>query len=165
MARMIESEAIRLDPERHIRTDVENGCWLWLRYRNAGGYGRFWIGDGRLVMAHRWFYEKYKGQIPDDKEIDHLCRVPACVNPAHLEAVPHAVNVLRGKGTHMDTCRSGHAVIAGNILFRGGRRHGCLTCARAAAARRMRRKRRDNPEFRARQAECCRRWRERQKAC
>jgi hypothetical protein len=34
--------------------------------------------------AHRVSYEHYVGPIPKGLEIDHLCRVRHCVNPAHL---------------------------------------------------------------------------------
>ncbi len=52
-------------------------------------------------MAHRWFYEQAKGPIPDGLSIDHLCRVPPCVNPDHLEAVSHTENVRRGKAAKL----------------------------------------------------------------
>jgi hypothetical protein len=54
-------------------------------------YGR--KGGG---LAHRAYYEDAKGAIPPHLDLDHLCRVPACVNPDHLEAVPRAINVRRG---------------------------------------------------------------------
>jgi hypothetical protein len=65
-------------------------CWLWTRGLNNHGYGRFQSG-----YAHRYAYECLVGPIPDGQELDHLCRVPQCVNPAHLEAVTHRVNSLR----------------------------------------------------------------------
>lgn len=68
-----------------------NGCWLWTGYVNLAGYGRF---DGRL--AHRFAYEDMIGPVPDGLDIDHLCRVRNCVNPAHLEPVTRAENLRRG---------------------------------------------------------------------
>lgn len=49
-----------------------------------------------MIYAHRLSYELFVGPIPDGYELDHLCRNRGCVNPAHLEAVTHRVNVLRG---------------------------------------------------------------------
>jgi hypothetical protein len=48
------------------------------------------------VAAHRFAYELMVGPIPEDLELDHLCGVRECVNPRHLEAVTHLVNVRRG---------------------------------------------------------------------
>jgi hypothetical protein len=47
--------------------------------------------------AHRAVYEILVGDVADGLDMDHLCRTPACVNPAHLEPVTHAVNMRRGK--------------------------------------------------------------------
>lgn len=72
----------------------ESGCWVWQRTRTPAGYGNAWDG-GRTVGAHRLFYERHVGPIPDGYVIDHLCRNKSCVNPDHLEAVPQAVNIQR----------------------------------------------------------------------
>jgi len=77
-----------------IRHDPETGCWIWLGSKNRYGYGGAkW--NGTSIMAHRVFYYLLVGDIAPDLEIDHLCRVRNCVNPAHLEAVSHGENLKR----------------------------------------------------------------------
>lgn len=46
-------------------------------------------------MAHRVAYELWVGPIPEGMELDHRCKVRACINPAHLEPVTHAENMRR----------------------------------------------------------------------
>jgi hypothetical protein len=46
-------------------------------------------------------YEQHFGSIPENLELDHLCRNPACVRPDHLEPVTHLENLRRGAGTKM----------------------------------------------------------------
>ena len=86
-------------------------CWLWTGARSSG-YGRFRVG-GRIIYAHRWSYEQVHGPIPDGLEIDHLCRVRHCVNPADLEVVTSRENTLRGYGitsfhAQQTHCKRGH---------------------------------------------------------
>lgn len=71
------------------------GCWIWQRGKSSTGYGMVNHG-GRVVGAHRMYYELLVGPIPNGLEIDHLCRVRACVNPDHMEPVTRAENVRRG---------------------------------------------------------------------
>lgn len=70
-------------------------CWLWTAARTKNGHGVFGTGGGTSTSAHRWSYEYHLGPIPDGLQVDHLCRVTRCVNPAHLEAVTGAENVRR----------------------------------------------------------------------
>ena len=71
-------------------------CWIWAAGRMKDGYGRLRIGPRRAVLAHRFAYEQLRGPIPESAELDHLCRVPSCVNPEHLEPVSHRENCRRG---------------------------------------------------------------------
>jgi hypothetical protein len=91
-------------------------------------------------VAHRLVYEELVGPIPEGMELDHLCRNTSCVNPAHLEPVPHRVNVLRGVGPTAENavkteCVNGHPLTGRNLCIRkeGGRK--CRTCLYAARDR------------------------------
>ena len=79
-------------------------CFIYQRARDVNGYGifasRHRIQTSRL--AHVESYVRAFGPVPEGCEIDHLCHVPSCVNPAHLEAVPHIVNMRRGRGTKLN---------------------------------------------------------------
>ncbi len=89
-------------------------CWLWQGSLFPGGYGQFWY-DGTNRLAHRVAYELTIGPIEESLELDHLCRVRACVRPTHLEPVTPRVNTLRGSGitainASKSTCSRGHAL-------------------------------------------------------
>lgn len=77
------------------KVDNNTGCWVWLGSMYDRGYGRKKV-SGKYVLAHKLYYEKYNGSVPEGLEIDHLCRNHSCVNPNHLEAVTHIENVGRG---------------------------------------------------------------------
>ena len=111
---------------------TESGCWLWIGSSARLGYGQLYV-NGRLTPAHRFSYEHYIGPIPTGLELDHLCRVPACVNPKHLEPVTHRENMLRGdnpfaakhKQTH---CKRGHELARPNLVNTKNGRRMCRAC-------------------------------------
>jgi hypothetical protein len=70
-------------------------CWLWTAALDKDGYGRFTIKRGVMVMAHRFSFEAAYGPSDHSLEIDHLCRMRACVNPVHLELVTTQENTRR----------------------------------------------------------------------
>lgn len=83
--------------------DSATGCWVWQRL-GVNGYGRLTL-DGVTQPAHRYTYEALNGPVPEGLELDHLCRNKACVNPFHLEAVPHAENLRRAAKLDWETVR------------------------------------------------------------
>lgn len=119
---------------------AEGGCWLWLGTSN-GTPERYPVLklNRRVFRAHRLSHEFFIGPIPEGYVIDHLCRVPMCVNPLHLEAVPHRENVRRGKAPAARNvpkvcCPRGHSY---DYTAPDGRRR-CLTCDRARERARRR---------------------------
>lgn len=84
-------------PVSEYRPDL-GPCWIWTANTNDAGYGTFFVAMNAPVRnpgAHRISYELVVGSIPEGYDIDHLCMVPACVNPSHLEAVTPRVNMER----------------------------------------------------------------------
>jgi hypothetical protein len=77
-----------------VNKDGLNGCWLWIGAKDQNGYGKFWSGE-RLMSAHIYSYLLHGGQIEPGWHVDHLCVVPSCVNPSHLEGVPARENTRR----------------------------------------------------------------------
>ena|ERR1035437_4659901 len=71
----------------------DDECWEWLGAHTTPGYGQLRSGTGR-VYAHRVSYEIANGPIPSGLVIDHICRNPRCVNPAHLRACTQSQNVM-----------------------------------------------------------------------
>jgi len=61
------------------------GCWEWCG-RVHNGYGVF-PAPGGSKWAHRVVYALFNGPIEAQRHIDHRCRNPLCVNPAHLKQV------------------------------------------------------------------------------
>lgn len=125
-----------------------NGCWEWIAGKDSKGYGCFWL-DCWMQPAHRVSYLLAHGSIPEGMDIDHLCMNRACVNPAHLEAVTHYVNIRRSPNTIPSRnaakthCPHGHEYTEANTQIENGRRR-CATCRRAQGRIRSRRRRRSD---------------------
>lgn len=105
------------------------GCWLWTG-AVAGDYGQICV-DGHRIKAHVFAYEREFGAVPDGLELDHLCRVTVCVNPAHLEAVTHRENMLRGHGPVAKfAARTRCHRCGGELSKRSDRGRRCADCKR-----------------------------------
>lgn len=118
---------------------VGDGCWEWTGARKSNGYGHLKVG-AQYRNAHRVLYELLVGPVPDDHDLDHLCRVRHCVRPDHLEPVTRSVNLRRGRQWKRDrtTCPKGHPY---DMVEKTGARR-CREC-RNETARQSYAKRRD----------------------
>lgn len=111
---------------------LASDCWVSTYGDNGAGYTRITV-DGRTMYAHRFSYEQHVGPIPAGLELDHLCRVPRCVNPAHLEPVTTRINTLRSDNhwavaARTGVCKRGHSLDDAYVSPQGRRR--CRTCAK-----------------------------------
>lgn len=129
----------RVNKSGPVHPGLGTECWLWTGEIHTKGYGRMYGGRNRRLLAHRVAYELFTGPIPLGLQLDHLCRVRLCVNPAHLEPVTCAENIRRSPislasiqraRTH---CPQGHPYAGDNLVTRkrgrGTGRH-CRECRR-----------------------------------
>lgn len=138
------------DPERWLSMweVVPSGCWLWTGRLDSQGYG-LWqsTSDGVRTStgAHRWVYQQLRCLLEPDEHLDHRCHTDdetcpggkgdvhrRCVNPDHMEVVPHAVNASRARShnarkTH---CKNGHEFTPENTIARAAGGRNCRQCAR-----------------------------------
>jgi hypothetical protein len=69
----------------HITKNEESGCWEWNGFRNACGYGLFWL-NGRQRRVHKFSLERKLGRKFEENDVTrHMCHNPCCCNPDHLE--------------------------------------------------------------------------------
>lgn len=118
------------------KVNVTESCWLWLGHVSSNGYGSL-RHNGKQVKAHRFSYERARGPIPEGLQLDHLCRVRSCVNPAHLEIVTQRENILRGVSpiagyAKRTACPKGHPYDLLNVRPSGRRSRECRECRKQA---------------------------------
>lgn len=101
--------------------EPNSGCWLWLDYLDKKGYGYLRVSPNLMIQAHRVSYWIKTGVLSDQTNVlDHLCRLPCCVNPDHLELVTQQTNILRGVGmgarwANRTHCKNGHLLEGDNL--------------------------------------------------
>lgn len=81
------------------KVDKSGECWLWTGGQHDYGYGRFNIGNGKIVPAHRFAYEEIVGPIPAGLHLDHRPTCPKnCVTPNHLRPATQKQNSENAPG-------------------------------------------------------------------
>lgn len=137
----------RITTDHHLVMPIPfSGCMIWMGHVSNKGYASTCFNDEDGVRRgkpiHRIVYETMRGPIPQGLFLDHLCRVPSCVNPDHLEPVTPRENIIRAvpylmaKRTH---CTHGHEFTPENVVYRnGGQRKKCRICEKANWTKRNR---------------------------
>ena len=87
------------------RLKVDGECLVYLGTRNANGYGKFGFNKKHL-LAHRYSYTHYVGDIPEGLLVLHSCDNPPCVLPSHLRVGTQADNMaemtVKGRASNGD---------------------------------------------------------------
>lgn len=82
---------------KYVDVRGPDDCWLWMRYCDRDGYGRF-----RSQSAHRVAWELANG--PTSLHVLHDCDNPRCCNPRHLHTGTQQDNMrersARGRVPH-----------------------------------------------------------------
>jgi len=63
--------------------NVGGECWIWAK-SFVSGYGQLG-SDGKICRAHRVYFERKYGPIPEGMHLHHICGDPRCVRPEHLK--------------------------------------------------------------------------------
>lgn len=121
-----------------VNFDVDGGCWNWDGCVTSQGYGvLYW--DKKKQPAHRQAWMMFRGPIPSDFHIHHICENRRCVNPDHLLPVtprehvndytPLAAPNINAQKTH---CSKGHPLEGDNIYNPPGtNKRVCRICKKA----------------------------------
>lgn len=86
------------------------GCWIANGRKDKDGYPLFETKHG-LRRAHGVLWREAYGEIPEGKELEHLCRRRDCVRPSHKQVVDRRENLkLRSwkYRTKVKACPNGH---------------------------------------------------------
>ena len=62
-------------------------CMVWRFGLNRDGYAVLTIG-GKQELAHRAVFIQTRGQVPEGRQVNHLCNRPYCLQPSHLSPGP-----------------------------------------------------------------------------
>ena len=112
---------------------LDNGCVQWTGGTNGTGYGMFY-SNGSRTLAHRQSYIWATGTDISGLDLHHICGNTLCVNPAHLEPLPHRNHVLlavdpkAARTLPKDRCIRGHLLDSANIRFNKSGERYCIAC-------------------------------------
>jgi hypothetical protein len=75
------------------KVNKSDACWDWSGAKIGNGYGYFRLGK-KMVLAHRFSYFLFCGNITSGMMVLHKCDNPSCVRPSHLYLGTQVDNML-----------------------------------------------------------------------
>ena len=104
-------------PEEAFLNSIERkgDCLIWVGALNNHGYGQVWDG-GKVILAHRYAWEREHGQIQPGMLVDHTCHNPPCVEVAHLRPA----TVSENNSNHQGASRNNKLGVRNVSRARGG---------------------------------------------
>jgi hypothetical protein len=130
---------------RQHEPEPNSGCWIWAGYSRVDKNGDVTcIIQNRPsnVIAKRFAFEEYIGEILDGCVVRSACGNDYCVNPYHLEMISKSQKFSEARAKRYEKQRSKKNCIHGHLLDQEntyidstGARH-CKKCRAAAAIRR-----------------------------
>lgn len=109
----------------HFTQFTSDGCSVYTRSLNGSGYG-----------PHRRLWTLLNGPIPAGMDVDHICYNRACVEPSHLQLVPHVENMRMAARRKLPkpVCKNGHPAETNAVRHSKGNgeyRWRCKSCVTA----------------------------------
>lgn len=91
--------------ERFMRdVRIENGCWLWTRFRFSRDVSDVAEPGGKTIRPARWAWRRWCGELEKGKHVIPICGMRHCVNPFHLIQCNRGVEMWKALGA----CPNGH---------------------------------------------------------
>lgn len=108
-------------------------CLLWTGQLSNDGFGIFYLGQGRKVPAHRWWWENQNGPIPEHHHLWSTCGTRRCVSVGH-HRLQDARPLPKSPRTRprFSACKRGHLVTPTNTRITPQGRKRCRVCDRLA---------------------------------
>ncbi len=114
---------------------LTDDCLVWSGSKNSAGYGLIYLREpgqkrrGKNALVHRFAFELANGEgSAHNLTIDHLCGVPLCCNPNHLEAVTIEENLRRAAAVIV-ACPEGHPYVEENTDYTPDGHRICRQCS------------------------------------
>jgi hypothetical protein len=95
----------------------ETPCWIWVLRKDSAGYGVLYTGH-HAYRAHRVYWERVHGPLPEGFLLHHRCEQRSCVNPDHQEPLSAAGHAqTHGKLTEDQVREIRRRVAAGESMI------------------------------------------------
>ncbi len=82
----LASEAVVARYWSYVFTVPASDCIWWTGAISQRGHGRFWLGEGHVIIAHRFAFALANGidRLAAAEVLDHECDNPLCQNSGHM---------------------------------------------------------------------------------